>query len=128
MLFRSLLTRRLPISTKENVSSSYFFSLLCSIPIICKNINISQEIQAKQSYLCLFSALGMDCCFLFLEQFAQTMDDKFRVSCLKHCYIVVAVAHGAGVAAGAVSHLNIEGGVAHYEGGIRREVHLVEEF
>ena len=43
------------------------------------------------------------------------MDDKFRVSRLKHCYVVIAVAHGASVAAGAVSHLNIEGGVAHYE-------------
>lgn len=69
----------------------------------------------------------MDRCLLFLQQFAQTMDDKFRVSCLKHCYVVVAVAHGAGVATGAVSHLDIEGGVAHYEGGIRREVHPVEE-
>ena len=56
------------------------------------------------------------------------MDDKFRVSRLKHRYVVVAVAHGAGVATGAVSHLDVEGGVAHYEGGIRREVHLVEEF
>lgn len=55
------------------------------------------------------------------------MDDKFGVSCLKHCYVVVAVAHGAGVATGAVSHLDVEGGVAHYEGGIRREVHPVEE-
>ena len=127
MLFRSLLTRRLPISTKENVSSSYFFSLVYSIPIICKNINISQEIQAKQSYLCLFSALGMDCCFLFLEKFTQTVDDEVGADRLKHCYVVIAVAHGAGVAAGAVSHLDIKGGVAHYEGGIRREVHPVEE-
>ena len=55
------------------------------------------------------------------------MDDKFRVSRLKHCYVVIAVAHGASVAAGAVSHLDIKGGVAHYEGGIRREVHPVEE-
>ena len=55
------------------------------------------------------------------------MDDKVGAGRLKHRYVVIAVAHGASVATGAVSHLDVEGGVAHYEGGIRREVHPVEE-